>query len=492
MDCYHHWVQNPSDPVILDRPPIGGQSRAAGVLGPGCGGSGQIILVLKSTFLLSVRIFAAIVFSVFIQLDWRSTTAAAQSVAAPEMIEATGATMGTQYLVKLFAPPSDLPEDWKLTVDAELRRVNDQMSTYLRSSELSRFNDSESTEWFAVSAETAMVVAKGLQIAELSEGALDITVGPLVNLWSFGPEKRRLEPPSDQELTAALDRIGYRHLTARLDPPALKKDLAELQVDLSAIAKGHGVDRVIDVLRRMKVANAFVEIGGEVRVMGDKAGKPWTVGIQQPDVAGAVVAIAWPMNAEAIATSGDYRNYFEHDGRRYSHTIDPRTGRPVEHRVASVSVLAEDCMTADAWATALNVLGPLRGKELADQLGLDTLMMLRGDSGWASLATGGFTEAASQWEMRSGAAETEKGTEKGMSIPGWLTLAVICVVAFGFVITLMAIGVMFGRRSISGSCGGLANRRDADGNIRCGLCSNPENACKELRDKMQGEPSQST
>lgn len=424
--------------------------------------------------------------------------AAATDVDQRPMRQARGQTMGTVYDVKIFDPPADLPEDWKSVVDRELRRVNDQMSTYLESSELSRFNQSDSTQWFGVSSETARVVSRALQIHEASDGAFDVTIFPLVSAWHFGPGERTNAPPTQARIDQLLPLVGSQWLEVRHDPPALRKQRSELTVDLSAIAKGHGVDRVVGLLRNLGATNVFVDIGGDLRVTGDKGGEPWRIGIQQPDVQGTVVAIAHPLRDAAMATSGDYRNFFEHQGRRYSHTIDPRTGRPVEHAVASVTVIAEDCMTADAWATALNVLGADAGMELAQRLGIDALMMVRDDDG--GLTTLGSGSLASVAASDSAAAATNANPPGNpdqdanrdrqaenlptLQAPG-LRTAVTAAVFFLIVIVAMAIGVIFGRRSISGSCGGLAGQRDADGNTSCSLCSNPEEACQRLREKVE-------
>lgn len=402
------------------------------------------------------------------------------------MVEARGQTMGTTYMVKIFDPPNELSDDWKLQIDAELRRVNDQMSTYLESSELSRFNRSELTEWFEVSPETAMVVAKSLEIFELTDGAFDVTIAPLVNAWSFGPGKRNRTPPDDSVVASLLEDVGSGGIQVQMDPPAIRKSSPRLTIDLSAIAKGHGVDRVVELLGKMGAENVFVEIGGEVRVTGDKSGQPWTVGIQMPDTIGEVVAVAYPIADASIATSGDYRNYFEHQGVRYSHTINPRTGKPVSHSIASVSVVAPDCMTADAWATALSVLGPEDAPAIARKLGLDTLMMIRDDENrYSSIGTGKLAALAESTSLETAA--NVDGNAGQSILKAWLPILVICFVAFSAVLAAMAVGVMAGRRSISGSCGGLANKREPDGSISCALCSNPDNACKELKSRMQAK-----
>lgn len=418
--------------------------------------------------------------------------------AAPPVLESRGPTMGTGYMVKLFDPPPTLPEDWKERVDGELRRVNDQMSTYLESSEVSRFNASDSTDWFEVSPETAMVVAKSLEIHRLSDGAFEITVAPLVDAWSFGPGKRTLMPPTPERLAELLQRVGSQHLSVRPEPPAIRKTRPEISIDLSAIAKGHGVDRLIALIAGWGVKHAFVEIGGEVRVTGDKAGEPWRVGIQQPDVAGEVVAKALPLRDRAIATSGDYRNFFEFEGQRYSHTLDPRTGGPIRHATASVSVIADDCMTADAWATAINVLGPEDGARIAGELGLDVLLLVRQeDNTLASIGFGTLSDQATSeivGESRTAAdlaaANATPGDAEGdvagsrSPLGQWLRVGLLTAVAFGVALGAMAVGVMFGRRAISGSCGGLANGPNGQGGGRCALCSKPDEACSRLREQQ--------
>lgn len=299
----------------------------------------------------------------------------------PEILSTSGQTMGTYYAVTIANPPESLDRDWAQQVDAELRRVNDQMSTYLKSSEISRFNASESTDWFAVSPETAMVVAASLEISESTDGAFDVTVGPLVDAWNFGPTERTAAPPSDDQIEALQETVGYQNLAARVDPPAIRKRIPRLRVDLSAIAKGHGVDRVLVLLERLGCEHVFVDIGGEGRAIGRRGNRPWRVAIEEPNEAEREYRLAIELRDQAIATSGDYRNFFEYQGKRFSHTIDPRTGRPITHGVASVSVIAADCMTADAWATALTVMGAQAGMEIAQSRGLAVRIVQRDAAG---------------------------------------------------------------------------------------------------------------
>ncbi|KAA5546332.1 (Na+)-NQR maturation NqrM [Roseiconus nitratireducens] len=392
--------------------------------------------------------------------------------------------MGTTYMVKVAGAEQLGDDEIRVGVDAELRRVNDQMSTYLKQSEISQFNESGSTDWFSVSPEFAQVVSAAQDIARRTEGAFDITVAPLVNAWSFGPGERTGSVPDPQMLKQLRERVGYQHLEVRSDPPAIRKSIPELQIDLSSIAKGHGVDRVVELLRSKGADSVFVEIGGEVRTIGDKPGGPWRVGIQLPDAAQDTVMIAHPMvpgteAGNAMATSGDYRNYFVADGKRYSHTIDPRTGAPIEHSLASVTVIAPTCMLADAWATAINVLGRDTGLATAKEQGLDVLLVLRGgETGYELEGTGTLAEYAVQ--DRSADAG---GTSWAAIIP----ITILTFAVFSILLFAMAIGVLFGRKSISGSCGGLANQKNPDGSTSCALCSNPSDACQELREKMAQE-----
>lgn len=281
----------------------------------------------------------------------------------------TGETMGTTYSVKIV-PTQAMPALDVIAekLAAELVSVNDQMSTYLASSELSRFNDQQSTEWFSVSAETAAVASLALEVHSLTEGAFDVTVGPLVDLWGFGPTRRAEVTPSKAEITDLLQVVGSDKLEVRLHPPALRKKVLGLRVDLSAIAKGHGVDRLAELLDELQVEAYFVEIGGEIRTRGKRLdGRAWQVGIERPMEGERAVQAIIALSDRSLATSGDYRNFFEQEGRRVNHFIDPRTGYPVTSQVASVSVIADNCALADALATGLMAAGYAEGLRLAER-----------------------------------------------------------------------------------------------------------------------------
>ncbi|TWU47464.1 Thiamine biosynthesis lipoprotein ApbE precursor [Rubripirellula tenax] len=422
--------------------------------------------------------------------DSLSSVVAADSV----MLEFSGQTMATTYSVKVFGPAESVDvDDLRIDIDGVLRNVNDQMSTYLKSSEISRFNASDSTDWFPISPEFADVVDAALSIAVKTNGAFDITVAPLVNAWNFGPSPRTGKAPSDETIQQLLATIGYQKLTVRMDPPSLKKSIPSLMVDLSAIAKGHAVDRVVEFLNSKGMKDVFVEIGGEVRTSGSKAGQWWKVGIQMPDAATDQWTVAHALSTSdsdrAMATSGDYRNFFESDGKRYSHTIDPRTGRPIDHALASVSVVTASCVDADAWATAINVLGPDDGLAIATKEGLDTLLISRAGDEFLRIGTG----TLSQYSTASPVGAVQASPVKAVDSAGspWVVMA-ITTIAFATILMAMAVGVIFGRKAISGSCGGIANKTNDDGSVSCGLCSNPADACKELRDRMQTTHSQET
>ncbi len=290
----------------------------------------------------------------------------------------SGATMGTQYRVTAVCP---------VDVGAEIARqvewVNAEMSTYDPASTLSRFNQSAPGDWFAVSPELAELVAAAEQLSRDSGGAFDVTVGPLVNLWGFGPDGYAGTRPEQAQIDAARDRVGYTYLEVRALPPALRKSV-DVYVDLSAIAKGYGVDRVAQRLAQLECTNYLVEIGGELKAHGvNEHGHPWRVGVEVPDPEsyGAVQRVLYPGEL-GVATSGDYRNFVEDEAGRFSHTIDPRTGYPVSHRLASVTVAHASTMWADGYATLLDVLGPDSGFEFAQRHGLPAMFIVRTENGF--------------------------------------------------------------------------------------------------------------
>ncbi|CAI1726767.1 Thiamine biosynthesis lipoprotein ApbE precursor [Serratia quinivorans] len=302
----------------------------------------------------------------------------------PEQVNLDGKTMGTSYSIR-YVTGDDTPSATKMQaeIDKRLELVNDQMSTYRPGSELSRFNASRAVDKpFPVSAATTEVVLEALRINRVTDGALDVTVGPLVNLWGFGPEGRPDKVPSAAELERRRAWTGIDKLSVQGN--ALVKSIPELYVDLSSIAKGYGVDVIAQYLQSQQVKNYMVDIGGEVRTRGHNGEKkPWRIAIERPTAGMEQKAQLVIQPGEmSIATSGDYRNYFEQDGVRYSHTIDPVTGKPIHHHLVSVTVLSPTCMAADGLSTGLNVLGPERGMALANLMGIPVFMIVKTAKGF--------------------------------------------------------------------------------------------------------------
>lgn len=296
--------------------------------------------------------------------------------------EFTGRTMGTTFSVKAVLNKALDPQAVQAQIEKTFTRVNALMSTYQADSELSRFNRAPAGSWFPVDPETLRVFEIAIKVGSFSGGALDITVGPLVNLWGFGPEKRHEVLPTNEEIAAAKALTGLAKLKLQKDPPALAKEIDQLYCDLSAVAKGYGVDRVLEDLLEMGITSCMVEVGGEVRAAGRKPdGQPWRIGVAVPD-GSMQVSRVFALENQAMATSGDYQNYYELGGKRFSHTIDPVTGRPIVHQLASVTVILPSCAEADAWATALDVLGPEKGMALAEEQNLAVLFIVRTPDGF--------------------------------------------------------------------------------------------------------------
>ncbi len=292
------------------------------------------------------------------------------------MIE--GSAMGTSYTIRISHPPTDFTRDELATaLAAEIERVEALMSTYRPESELSQFNRSDSTDWVHVSEDTAIVVAAAQEISRKTDGAFDITVGPLVDIWGFGPRLDVNGRPSDEEIAEALSHVGYQKLEVRQEPPGLRKSDPSLHVDLSAIAKGYGVDQAAQVLTEHGINDYMVEIGGDLKAAGyNREGNPWRIAVERPIPGDRALLEVVAIEDMAIATSGDYRNFFMQDGVLYSHTLNSRTGRPVSHKIASVSVRARSAMLADGWATALLAMGE-KGLGIAEEQGIAALMVER-------------------------------------------------------------------------------------------------------------------
>jgi thiamine biosynthesis lipoprotein len=301
-----------------------------------------------------------------------------------------GQTMGTTYNVKyVLAEGEKEVEGLQEEIDAELVNINKLMSTYDTTSELSRFNQYRYSDNFEVSRETLTVVNEALRLARLSDGVLDVTVGPLVNLWGFGPNKRPEKVPTQADIDAVRDYVGYEKLSTT--PTGLMKANPMLYVDLSTIAKGYGVDEVAAILDAHNLQHYLVEIGGEMRVKGERGdGSEWLIAIEKPVTTERAVQKVVSIGTNAIATSGDYRNYYEEDGKRYSHLIDPNTGSPITHDLVSVTVVNPSSMIADGLATAFNVMGWERAINLAEQEQLAVFLIRRTADGFEEYATPEF------------------------------------------------------------------------------------------------------
>lgn len=305
------------------------------------------------------------------------------AAAPPEPTLLTGRTMGTTYRLKYWGEGQLSPREVQDSVDGLLAEFDRQMSTYRPDSELSRFNRAPADEWFPVSAATAEVVAKAIELHRMSGGAYDVTVAPALRLWNFGPgatRNRQLTIPSTEQLEAARQFVGAQRLHVRADPPALRKDVDGLEVDLSSIAPGYAVDLLMELLANAGFANAVVEIGGEVRAAGVSAdGNTWRVGVEKPATQPPTLSQIVPLRDLALSTSGDYRNYRTAGGQRYAHVMDPRTLRPLPYRGMSVTVLAPTCAEADALGTALLVLGPEAGRQWCLEHNVAALFQYRVD-----------------------------------------------------------------------------------------------------------------
>lgn len=308
----------------------------------------------------------------------------------PQQIYLSGPTMGTSYNIKYLQKEGQPSSNAVQTeVDRLLERVNDQMSTYRPDSELSLFNQQQSTEPFEVSQDTAIVVQEALRLNKVTLGALDVTVGPIVNLWGFGPEQRPERVPSEQEIAQRKAMTGIEHL--QVIGTSLQKDIPQLYVDLSTIAKGWGVDVVANYLESQGITDYMVEVGGEIRLKGvNREGNRWRIAIEKPTVMERTAQEIIEPQDMAIATSGDYRNYFEQDGVRYSHIIDPKTAKPINNRVVSVTVLDKSSMTADGLATGLMVLGEKQALEVAEQHQIPVLIIVKDGEGFTEIMSSTF------------------------------------------------------------------------------------------------------
>jgi len=307
---------------------------------------------------------------------------------APEIIKISGSKMGTTYHVTIVADqpaPADLAEQ----IDQVLSAVDQSMSTYKSQSELSQFNRLPEAVQIKASDQFWTVLQTSEKVWQQSNGAFDPSVGPVVDLWGFGPKTGEDRIPEDGEIAVALTNSGFENLLFNRSEQAISKQKT-IAVDLSAVAKGYAVDQVAELLEMLALPDYLVEVGGEMRLSGSNPeGKPWRVAIELPSLMPQVQEVI-AIHSGAVATSGDYRNYFEKDGQRYSHTIDPRSGRPITHSLASVTVIADHCADADAWATALMVLGEEEGMRIANQHSIAAYMLVRDGEDFRVISSAAF------------------------------------------------------------------------------------------------------
>ena len=298
----------------------------------------------------------------------------------PSSERIAGETMGTTYDVTVTHSPDGIRRsNLESTIDAVLTGINRHLSTYDPSSEISRFNANPSIDWIPVSTVLLDAVTQSAQVSLATNGAFDITVGPIVRAWGFGSSvEGATDPPGSEQVERLRAATGHDKLEARVDPPALRKSLPALQIDVDGIAPGIAVDRIAERFEALGIRDYLVELGGEVRARGlSPAGRAWRVAIEAPVAGERRPHALLELDGFAVSTSGDYRDFRVTAGRRVSHTIDPRTAAPVTHRLTSVTVVHASAAMADAFSTALMVLGPDEGMDAARRLGLAALFITR-------------------------------------------------------------------------------------------------------------------
>ncbi|MBB5037781.1 FAD:protein FMN transferase [Prosthecobacter dejongeii] len=288
-----------------------------------------------------------------------------------------GSTMGTTWSLQIAdSIPETTAQEIATVIRQDLQKLEAELSHWQADSDLTRWNQNLSTEWKEVPAALAETVALAQRISQETDEALDVTLAPLVALWGFNQKERRTQLPTEPEIQAALALVGWDKLEVETQPPRLKKHHPRVQINVAAVTEGYAMDLLNQKLQDRGLKNFLLELGGEVLARGNAPdGHPWRVGVQAPDGDKAESLETLALRETCIATSGSYRHRFEKDGRTYSHLLDPRTGRPIEHRLVSVSVLHPQCALADGYATALMVLGPEKGRQVAQKLGLRVIWL---------------------------------------------------------------------------------------------------------------------
>ncbi|MCP3875827.1 MAG: FAD:protein FMN transferase [Desulfobacteraceae bacterium] len=290
----------------------------------------------------------------------------------------SGKTMGTYYTIKFISNKKLSPSTWKKKVDVRLKEVNKKLSMYNPKSELSLFNQHDIGKPVSISSDFFTIILSAKKLYHLTEGSWDGTIKPLVDLWGFGTKKQTNRIPEPHQITLALSTLGFNHIKIKR-PNTIFKSKA-ITLDLGSIAKGYGVDAIADIFISSDINNILVEIGGELKAFGkNKKGKIWSVGISKPDklFSNQELYKIIRLDNSAIATSGNYRNFFEINGKTYSHIIDPKTGFPVDNHIVSVSVISKDCSFADGLATALMVMDVKKGLSLVNSLEQTECMIIQ-------------------------------------------------------------------------------------------------------------------
>ena len=296
---------------------------------------------------------------------------------APEPLELTGKTMGTTYSIKYFSfSGEDDRQQVHQEVEKILLRVNQLMSVHLPDSEISRFNADRSGQWFTLSPETFLVLASAQELARLSQGSFDVTLGPLINLWGFGPDGQK-KIPTPAEVQKVRQKVGYAKLELAPGQRQARKLDPELELNPSSLAEGYGVDALASYLDQIQARSYLVEIGGEIKSRGKKGSQYWKVAIEAPNYQERKIQQVVELKDMAVSTSGDYRSFRQEKEKKYSHTIDPTTGQPVEHDMGSATVFASSCMIADAYSTAFMAMGPERALALANEQKIAAYLIIR-------------------------------------------------------------------------------------------------------------------
>ncbi len=290
-----------------------------------------------------------------------------------------GKTMGTSYNIAIIHS-SKLNIDNKSLqqkIDNLLLKLNQQVSTYIKKSQISQFNENKNTEWQTIDYDFFSILEAAQNISKVSNGSYDATISPLIELWGFGVKEQN-KPPTKIQIDSVKSKVGYKFLELEPTKNAIKKIIPEMRIDLSSIAKGYAVDLISHFLTEQGLTNHLIEIGGELKANGlNQENKKWRIAVEQPNLSVSITQNGIEISNLAVATSGDYRNFFIEDGIRRSHIINPKTGYPIKHNLASVTVLHESATMADGYATAILVLGEIEGKRFIKENNIDALMVIR-------------------------------------------------------------------------------------------------------------------